>query len=189
MHHPATACRPRHPRPPLPGCAGCLWSTAESLLGHSLQRKGAASAQIKQTSLEQPHIQGLVNTRTQRPSPFTSPQLRTALKGFPSLRASCGVSWGLCCNRTTVQLSVCPILLPKQVQFLKRSLKNVLEAPRQLGIQCCHCCSLGQCCSIGSVPGLGTCACHKHHQKIFFLHTNLWLRVNSLEPDLQKGPS
>ena len=30
---------------------------------------------------------------------------------------------------------------------------------------CCHCSSLGHCCGPGSIPGLGTSACHGHNQK------------------------
>ena len=36
---------------------------------------------------------------------------------------------------------------------------------RGLRIQCCHCSSSGCCCGMGSIPGLGTSACHGYSQK------------------------
>ena len=61
MHHPGPCFRTEHSFPLLLGCAGCAYCP---------QKKGAASPQIKQTSLGHPHTQQLVNTGVPRPSPF-----------------------------------------------------------------------------------------------------------------------
>ena len=53
--------------------------------------------------------------------------------------------------------------------LLKNFTKGVgLRVPwwlSELRAWCCHCCSSGQYCGLGSIPGLGTTACHRCSQK------------------------